>query len=95
MSYSIEVENIKCNGCATSIRNKLLADGRVRAVEVDIEAGRVTLDADDAGRDEVVAVLAHLGYPLVGSEEGLKAVASKAKSFVSCAIGRLENVAHG
>jgi copper chaperone len=32
-----------------------------------------------------------MGYPEVGSVEGMKAAAAKAKSFVSCAIGRIDN----
>jgi copper chaperone len=35
-----------------------------------------------------------MGYPLVGSVAGLKAAASKAKSFVSCAVGRIDNATH-
>ena len=31
------------------------------------------------------------GLPEVGSVEGMKAAAAKAKSFVSCAIGRIDN----
>lgn len=95
MSYSIEVENIKCNGCATSIRNKLSEDSRVNAVEVDVASGRVTLDAEESARGELTAVLAGMGYPETGSVEGLKAAASKAKSFVSCAVGRIDNMTHG
>lgn len=91
MNYSVDVENIKCGGCANSIRTKLLADGRVSDVVVDIAAGRVAIDGDEAGRDEIVATLARLGYPEVGSVEGLKAAAAKAKSFVSCAVGRFDN----
>lgn len=90
MAYSISVENIKCGGCANSIRNRLLDDGLAQAVEVDIEQGVVTLDGDPAGREQVVAALTRLGYPESGSVEGLRAATAKAKSFVSCAIGRLD-----
>lgn len=91
MNYSVDVENIKCGGCGNSIRTKLLADDRVNDVFVDIEAGRVDIQGDEGARDEVVRTLAHLGYPEVGSVDGLKAAAAKAKSFVSCAVGRLDN----
>ena len=43
-------------------------------------------------REQVVIALAKMGYPEVGSVEGMKAAAAKAKSFVSCAIGRIDNV---
>jgi len=90
MSYTIEVENIKCGGCASSIRKGLLEHRQVNAVEVDIEAGKVIVDGDEHARDEVTLALARMGYPEVGSVEGMQAAAAKAKSFVSCAIGRIE-----
>jgi len=95
MGYVIEVENIKCGGCANSIRKGLLDDGRVTDVEVDIENGTVIVEGDDSARDEIAVSLAHMGYPEVGSVEGMKAAAAKAKSFVSCAIGRIDNTKNG
>ena len=90
MSYTIEVENIKCGGCASSIRKGLLEDDQVVEVEVDIEGGRVTVEGAADARDRIALKLAHMGYPEVGSVEGMKAAAAKAKSFVSCAIGRID-----
>lgn len=90
MTYVIEVENIKCGGCANSIRKGLLDENGVNEVEVDIEGGRVSIDGDESGRDEIAIKLAHMGYPEVGSVEGMKAAAAKAKSFVSCAVGRID-----
>ncbi len=90
MSFTIDVENIKCAGCANSIRNKLTENERVKHVSVDIEAGQVSIDGDNSARDDLIAALAQMGYPETGSVEGLKAAAAKAKSFVSCAVGRIE-----
>ncbi len=58
---------------------------------VDIELGRVAINGDEDSRDKIADTLVRLGYPEVGSVEGLKAAAAKAKSFVSCAVGRLDN----
>ncbi len=91
MSYVIAVENIKCGGCANSIRKGLLEDPHVDEVSVDIETGQVAIEGDESVRDDIAAKLAHLGYPEVGSVEGMKSAAAKAKSFVSCAIGRIDN----
>lgn len=91
MSFVIEVENIKCGGCASSIRKGLLEDARVTDAQVDVESGKVSIEAPEAARDELALSLAHMGYPEVGSVEGMKAAAAKAKSFVSCAIGRIDN----
>ena len=92
MSYTIAVENIKCNGCASSIRSKLTEQELVQTVDVDVEQGEVRVEGNPERRDQVVNALAGMGYPEVGSVEGLKAAAAKAKSFVSCAIGRIDNV---
>lgn len=92
MSYEIAVENIKCGGCANTIRSRLLEDARVTGVEVDIVAGLVRVQGEPAARPDLVTKLARLGYPEVGSVEGLKAAAARAKSFVSCAVGRIDNL---
>ena len=83
MSFSIDVENIKCGGCANSIRSAFEDN-----VEVDIENGRLTFDLDEAERTAIVEKLRTLGYPEVGTTEGIDRMAAKAKSFVSCAVGR-------
>lgn len=95
MSYTIAVENIKCGGCANSIRSKLLDKALAQSVEVDIEQGQVHIEGNPEWRDQVAIALAKMGYPEVGSVEGMKAAAAKAKSFVSCAIGRMDNATTG
>ena len=91
MSYQISVENIQCGGCAATIRNKLSELDVVTAADVAIEEGIVTVEGDESYRDEVAAELRRLGYPETGTAEGIKAATAKAKSFVSCAIGRIDN----
>ena len=91
MSLTIEVENIKCNGCASTIRNKLSQLDNVEAIDVNIETGTVTVSGENLSAQALSAELLRLGYPEKGTAEGIKAAAAKAKSFVSCAIGRLDN----
>lgn len=90
MPYTIEVDNIKCGGCANSIRKALLALPGVEQVDVDIEAGRVAVWGDEEAREAVVEALGRMGYPERGRISGLAAVGAKAKSFVSCAVGKLD-----
>lgn len=80
----IEVENIKCGGCMNTIRRALLAVPNVQDVVIDKEHDLVEV-MGNADREVVVSVLAELGYP----EKGKNSLVSKAKSFVSCAVGRL------
>lgn len=89
MPYEIAVENIKCGGCANTIRTQLEKIASVNSCEVDVEKGLVKIDGDDAYRTEVSNLLLKLGYPETGTAEGIKAAAAKAKSFVSCAVGKM------
>jgi copper chaperone len=91
MSFEIDVENIKCGGCAGSIVSGLRALEGVSSVTVDVEQGRVSVAADDALRPAVSERLRQLGYPEVGSTAGLASVRARAKSFVSCAVGRFSD----
>jgi copper chaperone CopZ len=85
MSEVIAVENIKCGGCMNSIRRALLSLTGVSAVDIDQERDEVKVEGDFK-REEVVVVLQKLGYP----EKGHNDLLLKAKSYVSCAIGRIE-----
>lgn len=89
MSYSISVENIKCGGCASTITTRLAELDSVDECRVDVENGIVNIEGDEAARDSVAEKLLSLGYPETGTAEGIKAATAKAKSFVSCAVGRM------
>jgi copper chaperone len=88
MEFGFEVENIKCSGCVRSIERALGELPGVARVAVDVPAGRVSVIAEADVRAPVREALARLGYPERGAASGLEAVSAKAKSFVSCAIGR-------
>lgn len=91
MAFSIQVENIKCGGCANSIRKKLLALDGVSAVEVQVEDNIVEVEAAAEQKPSIIEALLSMGYPEAGSVHGLASASSKAKSFVSCAIGRMSD----
>ena len=89
MAWTIAVENIKCGGCARSIDKALAAISGVEGVAVDVEAGEVCVEGNETARPAVVRRLSELGYPERGAVSGLSSATAKAKSFVSCAIGRV------
>lgn len=94
MQIQIDVENIRCGGCANSITKKLMEDERIQQVSIDIEKQCVTLAISEPAesdqlRDVAVKKLFDLGYPERGSVEGLSSLKEKAKSVVSCAIGKV------
>ncbi len=89
--YQISVENIKCGGCANTITSKLSQLQSVDSCDVDVENGLVSINGDEAHKTETTELLLKLGYPETGTAEGLKAAKAKAKSFVSCAVGRIDS----
>jgi copper chaperone CopZ len=87
MIEKIEVQNLKCGGCAGTIKSKIaLVDG-VNSVEVDVDSSVVTVTISDSkSLDKVINRLSELGYPKAGNHNG---IGQKAKSFVSCAVGKM------
>ena len=89
VAMEIQVENLKCGGCARSILNGLVDMPGVSNVEVDQENKLVKFSSEEASRAQVAEKLRSMGYPEKGTLEGLSAGVANAKSFVSCAIGRM------
>ena len=81
---TIEVENIKCHGCMNTIKKELMAIDGIVDVQISKEEERINISGE-ADRDSIVKKLATLGYP----EKGNNNLIHKAKSYVSCAVGRM------
>lgn len=81
----ILVENIKCGGCANSIQKAILQIDGTSNVSVDLESEKISVDANENLKETIVKKLASMGYP----EKGHNNFASKAKSYVSCAVGKM------
>ena len=89
MKTTIIIQNLKCGGCANTITTKLSTIENVSNVNVDVDTSSVTIEyQNDEDLFTVKNKLIAIGYP----EEGEKnSVVSKAKSFVSCATGKMAN----
>jgi len=85
----IIVANLKCSGCATTIKNELLKITGVKQVDVDNENDTVEVSGDEMKRETLLHKLHSLGYPEANEENGLL---TKLKSFNSCMIGRIKNI---
>jgi copper chaperone len=85
----IEIDNLKCGGCARSIQKGLAELPGVSDVEVDRDLQLVRFNGTQEMREQVADKLRAMGYPEKGSLHGLQAGVANAKSFVSCAIGRM------
>ena len=87
MTAAIQIENLKCGGCGTTIKKGLLSLNAVKEVTVDVENSIVSIISENDDLETIKEKLAKLGYPEVGDKN---TVLHKAKSFVSCAVGRID-----
>ncbi len=86
MRTTIQIQNLKCGGCAKTILNKLSELNGIKDITIEEETSSVSFE-HLTGNDIAVAKdkLKALGYPAIEDENG---ILQKAKSFVSCANGR-------
>ena len=90
MKHIIDVENISGSGCVTTISKRLKEIPGVENISVNIEDGRVSVEAHEDSREVIISALHASGYPLKGTVEGIEAAREKAKSFVSCTVGKMK-----
>lgn len=84
MEKQFELENIKCEGCESTIRKALIKMPGIENVLVNVAQSTVTvIGTPDTGA--VLGKLQSLGYP----EKGHNTLLVKAKSYISCAIGKV------
>ena len=93
MVRTFQVDNIRCNGCANTITSALEAEGFTNIhIDLSCEPRTVTVGiTDEAQVAHLRKILIKLGYPF--SDEEIKfstATTLKAKSFVSCSIGKFK-----
>jgi copper chaperone CopZ len=86
-TFKITIENLKCHGCANTIRRNLQKEEGVQSVEVDHTDSSVFIayEGEDSREADFERILTRLGYPPAGSGNTM----NKVKSYVSCAIGRI------
>ncbi|QCE42497.1 heavy-metal-associated domain-containing protein [Psychroserpens sp. NJDZ02] len=87
MNTSIVVQNLKCGGCANSITTKLAEIENITDINVDVDSSLITFSHNNkVDAATVKDKLKILGYPSIDDDNNLM---FKAKSFVSCATGKL------
>jgi copper chaperone CopZ len=79
------IENIKCGGCMTSIKKGILELAGVTHVDIALEEEKITIEGNHLNRAAISKVLDGMGYP----EKGKNTLFKEAKSYVSCAIGKV------
>jgi copper chaperone len=91
MTKTVEVSNVRCEGCANTIKKALKEEGFNNiVVDLSCEPRTVTADImDEASLAQLRTTLRKLGYPFYDEEINFgESTKLKAKSFVSCAVGK-------
>ncbi len=91
MRKTYEVQNVKCGGCANTLKKSLAEQFGEVEVDLEVTPRKITLEIEPEQEETLRTTLRKIGYPLVGEEMGTFAtIETKAKSFVSCAVGRMD-----
>ncbi|SMC09617.1 heavy-metal-associated domain-containing protein [Nitratiruptor tergarcus] len=90
MKKSFAVANIRCEGCANSIKKALSPHFSFIDVNLTKEPRIVTVELqNEADEEKFKEILIGLGYPLYDQKlSSMDKLGLKTKSFVSCAVGK-------
>lgn len=89
MRTTVTIQNLKCEGCKNALQIKLNKVDGISRVDVNVSESSVTFDYTTHNVIEGLrAELKDMGYPITGDPN---TIVSKAKSYVSCAIGKMSS----
>ncbi len=90
MKKSFVVANIRCEGCDNTIKKALAPEFGEVEVDLSKEPRIVTVEIkNEEDEEKFKKTLKSLGYPITTDQTGfLEDKALKAKSFISCAVGK-------
>jgi copper chaperone CopZ len=92
MEKTFQVNNVKCGGCAGTLTKNLKEEFGDVIVNLEVEPREITLNIADDKVEDLKLKLRSLGYPLITDElTTFQTVSTTAKSFVSCAVGKINN----
>ncbi|MCB4753788.1 MAG: heavy-metal-associated domain-containing protein [Sulfurovum sp.] len=90
MIQTFKVQNVKCGGCAHTLKEKLRPLFGEVEVDLEKEPRQIMLDIEESQIETLSKILKEMGYPFVGEKMGfMESGSAKAKSFISCAIGKI------
>ena len=90
MKQTFEVINVKCSGCASTLKKSLAEEFGEVDVDLDVMPRKITLDIDDNNMISLRNKLKSLGYPMADEDlNTLEKIGTTAKSFASCAVGKM------
>ncbi len=77
---------MKCGGCEKTVTTALEKEG---FTNISVKAPEGIISFDDGNMEKAEKILSKLGYPKEGTPEA-ESVLKKAKSYASCAIGKMK-----
>ena len=91
MKKSFIALNIKCGGCANTVKESLKKEFGEVEVDLEKEPRVVTVEINNEEHEQLFRKkMRALGYPMNDENLGVfTATGLKAKSFVSCAVGKM------
>lgn len=92
IKLTFQVANVKCGGCANTLKKSLLEEFGEVKVNLETMPREITLDIEENQIESLKIKLKSMGYPFVSDElNTIEKITTTAKSFVSCAIGKMDN----
>ena len=92
MTKTFQVLNVKCGGCANTLKTKLEPIFGEVEVNLDVMPREITLNIEDYEEQKLRDILKKIGYPMADEDLGfVENTTAKAKSFVSCTIGKVNS----
>ena len=90
MDQTFEVFNLKCSGCASTLKTKLFKEFGEIEVNLNVFPRRITLSIEDKDISKLSKAVRTLGYPFASEEMSfMDSTFANEKSFVSCVIGKI------
>lgn len=90
MKTALQVQNLKCEGCGKTIVSHLSKLNGISKVDAEPETSTVMVEHQTEEELELVKEkLRVLGYPTLEDENG---ILLRAKSYMSCAVGKFGNL---
>lgn len=86
MESTIYIQNLKCGGCATTISKNISTIESVENVSINVENNSISLSHQPDFLEKIKQTLKKIGYPEQGEDNNIM---DKAKSYVSCAVGKM------
>ena len=90
MIQTFQIKNVKCSGCARSLKNKLKDFNDVE-IDLSVSPRTLSLEIEDHQTDSLKEILRNSGYPVIDDElTRIEEITTLVNSYTSCMIGKIE-----